>query len=70
MASKAERDQRLDQLVTLTKKWSQQRQKELNDRVASLTRILKGRGAGQLLTASQDAATALVVTEIDTFLTG
>jgi hypothetical protein len=70
MASQTDRDKRLDQLVALTQQWSAQRQKELNDRVASLTRILQGRGAGQLLNAQQEAATALVATEIDNFLTG
>lgn len=53
-----------------TKKWSQKRQKELNDRVASLKRVLEGRGEGQLLNAQQEAASALVVDEINQFLTG
>lgn len=70
MATKAERDQRLDELVQITKKWSQKRQKELNDRVASLKRVLEGRGEGQLLNAQQEAASALVVDEINQFLTG
>lgn len=70
MATKAERDQRLDELVQTTKQWSEKRQKELNDRVASLKRILEGRGEGQLLNAQQEAASALVVDEINQFLTG
>jgi len=70
MASQAERDQRLDQLVQLTQQWSQQRQKELNDRVTQLTRMLQGRGLGQLIDAQQQAVTALAVTEIDNFLAG
>lgn len=70
MATKAERDRRLDELVQTTKQWSEKRQKELNDRVASLKRILEGRGEGQLLNAQQEAASALVVDEINQFLTG
>ena len=70
MATQTERDQRLDQLVQLTQQWSQRRQKELNDRVASLTRMLQGRGLGQLIDAQQQAVTALAVTEIDNFLAG
>lgn len=70
MASQAERDKRLDQLVKLTQQWSQQRQKELNDRVTQLKRMLQGRGLGQLIDAQQQAVTDLTVTEIDNFLAG
>lgn len=70
MATKAERDQRLDELVQTTKQWSEKRQKDLNDRVAALKRVLEGRGEGQLLNAQQEAASSLVVDEINQFLTG
>ena len=70
MATKAERDARLDELISLTKTWSQKRQKELNDRVTQLTNMLKARGAGQLLNATTTAATGLVVDEINRFLAG
>ena len=70
MATVAERNARMDQLISLTQSWSQKRQKELNDRVAQLTSMLKGRGAGQLLNANTTAATGLVVDEINKFLTG
>lgn len=70
MASQAERDKRLDQLVKLTQQWSQQRQKELNDRVTQLKRMLQGRGLGQLIDAQQQAVTELTVAEIDNFLAG
>lgn len=70
MSTKADRDARLDQLISLTHSWSQQRQQELNNRVTQLQTMLKARGAGQLLDASSTAATGLVVTEINKFLSG
>jgi len=70
MATKAERDKRLDELVQATKQWSEKRQKEINDRVAMLKRMLEGRGQGQLLDAQKQAATGLVADEIDNFLSG
>ena len=68
MATKAERDKRLDELVQATKQWSEKRQKEINDRVAMLKRMLEGRGQGQLLDAQKQAATGLVADEIDNLL--
>jgi hypothetical protein len=66
----AQRNARLDQLVQLTKSWSDQRTQQLNDRVAFLKRVLTARGQGSLLDANQQAAQQLVVTEINAFLTG
>jgi len=64
------REQRLDKLVQLTQKWSAQTQKELQDRVDQLNRMLKGRGAGAIGQSSVAAVSEIVVDEIDNFLIG
>lgn len=68
--AKAQRDQRIDQLTALAQQWGTTVTKDINDRVALLTRALQGRGQGQLLTSNQAAASQLVVDEINKFLTG
>lgn len=70
MADKTARDKRLDQLVEVTKGWSAKTQKDLNDRVTQLQKMLKGRNAGQLGASSVSAASQLLVDEIDNFLVG
>lgn len=64
------RDQRLDKLVQLTQSWSSQTQKDMQNRVDQLNRMLKGRGAGAIGQSSVTAASQVVADEIDNFLTG
>jgi hypothetical protein len=67
--STAARDMRLDALVDATTAWADKQTKSLQDRVASSKKILKGRtGSERLAQSSVQAASALVVTEIDAFL--
>ena len=73
MASKpssvAERNARLDALLTATNEWSDKRTKELQARVATVKKLLKGRtGSERLATATSQAASDLVVRQIDDFL--
>jgi len=69
MADTAARDARLDALVEATKFWADKQTKALQERAASSKKILKGRtGAERLAQASVQAASALVVSEIDEFL--
>lgn len=66
----AQRNARLQQLVTLTQQWATTRTAELTTRVAFLTKMLQARGQGSLLNANQQAAQQLVVNEINEFLAG
>lgn len=69
MTTRAERDARLDALVTATKTWASRRREDLQNRAASCKRILQGRtGSERLARASVQAASDLVVQEIDDFL--
>lgn len=69
-SSKAARDARLDALVTATTQWADRRTKELKDRVATVKKLLKGRtGSERLATTTSQAASDLVVRQIDDFLT-
>jgi len=70
MATIEERNARLDELVKATQAWSTVRQKTLNDQVAFAKRVLKGRGINGLNNKTVEAASELLVEEIDTFLTG
>lgn len=71
MASVAERNARLNALVTATQAWAAQRTQELQDRVASCQQILNGRtGSQQLAQASVQAASGLVIQQINDFLVG
>jgi hypothetical protein len=71
MATKAERDARIDELVKATDAWEKKRVEELTARVASSKRILKGRtGAERINSALITKGEALLVDEIDTFLVG
>lgn len=69
MATKAERDSRLDALSVAAQAWATQRTKELQGRVTSAKKILQGRtGSERLAQAAVSATSDLVVTEIDAFL--
>jgi len=71
VASKEERDARLDQLEQDVTKWAQEETTRLTDHVALCKRILKGRtGSERLATAPVQAVSSLVVDEINQFLTG
>jgi hypothetical protein len=66
----AQRNARLQALVTATQQWATSQTTVLNNRVSFLTKMLQARGQGSLLTANQQAAQQLVVTEINEFLSG
>lgn len=69
MSDASDRNALLDQLVAATQAWATKRRKELTDRVASSKKILQGRtGAERLAQSSVQATSALVVTEINSFL--
>lgn len=71
MATKEERDKRLDALKTATQTWYDQRVKEIENSVASSKRILKGRtGAERLAAAATDTAASAIADEVDDFLSG
>jgi hypothetical protein len=71
MATKEERDARLDELAKATKKWAEEETKRLTNQVALGKRILKGRtGSERLTSASVQSVSNLVVDEINSFLTG
>jgi len=69
MSSVSDRNARLDKLVAATKSWADKQRKVLQNRVASSKAILKGRtGQERLAQSSVQAASALVVDEINSFL--
>ena len=69
MATVAERNARLDKLAAATKAWADERRAELQHRVDSNKRILQGRtGSERLAQAAVQAASDLVVVQIDDFL--
>lgn len=71
MATKAERDARLDALVKATSEWAAGERARLKKQVALSKRLLKGRtGSERLNNASVTTANELLVVEIDQFLTG
>ena len=66
----AARNARLDALATATNAWCDRRTKDLQDRVATVKKLLKGRtGSERLAATTSQAASDLVVREIDDFLT-
>lgn len=67
---KKARDQRMDDLVKLTKSWSASTQAEYNARVKMLKALLAGRGVGQVAQTTVGVASQLVVDEVNDFLTG
>jgi hypothetical protein len=69
MADVTARNARLDALVQAAQEWAKTRTDELNNRVTSAKKILQGRtGSERLAQAGVDAASGLVVDEIDQFL--
>jgi hypothetical protein len=69
VATVAERNARLDQLVKSTKAWATKRRTELQNRVAVSKKILKGRtGSERLAQASVQAGSDLVIDSINDFL--
>jgi len=71
MASKAERDARLDALEAAVTDWAAERRKQLNAQVDFSKKLLQGRtGSDRLATASVESASELTVDAISDFLTG
>ncbi len=71
MANEAERNARLDALSASVTAYATKRREELKRRVATAKSILKGRtGSERLAQSSVQAATPLVVDEINEFLIG
>jgi hypothetical protein len=71
VASKEERDARLDELATATTEWATKRRNQLQAQVAFSKALLKGRtGAERLNNKSVETASNLLVDEIEQFLTG
>lgn len=69
MANEADRDARLDSLLTATQDWAKKRRKELQNRIDVSKQILRGRtGSERLAQDSVDAASSVVVEEIEDFL--
>jgi len=71
VATKEERDARLDELSTATQEWAAKRRTYLQDQVAFGKALLKGRtGAERLNNKSVATASNLLVDEIEQFLSG
>jgi len=71
VATKEERDARLDELAQATRDWATKERDRLNNQVALGKRILKGRtGSERLAQASVASASDLTEDEINAFLTG
>lgn len=71
VASKEERDARLDELETATKAWAAKRKEYLENQVAVGKKMLKGRtGMERLNNESVQTASGLLVDEINQFLSG
>lgn len=69
MADAAARNARLDALLTATQTWATKRRKELTDRASIGKQILRGRsGSERLARNGVEAASTLVVDELDDFL--
>ena len=66
----AQRNARLQALVTATQQWASTRTQQIQSRVDFLTKMLQARGQGSLLNGNQQAAQQLVVNEINEFLAG
>lgn len=71
MATKAERDARLNALKTAVTDWADKRTKYLNDQVTFSKRVLRGRtGSEKLTSKAVDLGKDLTVDSINTFLAG
>lgn len=71
MASKEERDKRLEALKKATEEWAEQETKRLEDEVKFLKSVIKGRtGAGKLANQGVTDSKDLLVNKIGEFLEG
>lgn len=71
MSDKTDRDQVLDELAEATKEWHTKRRQRLEGQVTLAKNILRGRnGSQRLQNVTVQQASALVVDEIEAFLTG
>ncbi len=71
MSTVAERNARLDALEQAVRNYAAAQRKNLQKRVATSKKILRGRtGSERLAQASVEASSDLVVDEIEDFLTG
>lgn len=70
MGRKEDRDARVQALSDAVTKYVDARKKRLQKQLETNKTILRGRGSERLAQASVDAATDLVVDELDDFLTG
>jgi len=71
VASKSQRDAKLDDLETAVKEWRDKKKKRLEEQVTLAKRVLLGRtDAERLNNETVVQATDLLVDEIEEFLTG
>jgi|RifCSP16_2_1023846.scaffolds.fasta_scaffold00001_13 hypothetical protein len=71
MTDKQRRDEVLDELEVATKQWRDKHRRRLEDQVKLAQNILKGRnGPQRLQDETTKQASALLVDEIEAFLTG
>ena len=70
MASKAERDARVDALETAFKAYAKKERARLNAEKAFLEVVKKSSGAGKVASKNKAAAKALLVNNIGQFLSG
>jgi hypothetical protein len=71
VATKAERDARLNALKAAVTAWADKRTKYLNDQVTFSKRVLRGRtGSEKLTSTTVTLGKDLTVDAINTFLTG
>lgn len=71
VASKTDRDSRLDDLKEAVTNWRTKKRRQLEDQLELAERVLKGRKGSQgLNNTSVQQASSLLVDEIEEFLTG
>lgn len=71
MATKEERDARLDELKDAVTEWADKEKERLEDEVEFLKSVLQGRtGSGRLANENVSDSSAIVVDEINQFLRG
>lgn len=66
----ANRDANLQKLKKAVGDWIGKEMKRLDDEVAFMREVLKGRGATEAATKNLNEATAVAVSDIDAFITG
>lgn len=70
MATKEERDARLDALLEATKLWAARQKEYLNAQVSLAENILKGHGSEKISQGTVEKIDKFTVDEINDFLTG